>query len=254
MATSVATPPTYLSVCTQDVQPEKVTEFERKSTLWTVAAVVSTVAFFALAIGAFIAVGIFAEVYLPVAGISAIVVGLMAANKVKDFVDWGESAKNEADKFNEIQRHYTDLTAQNRQNPANPVLAHAKYFEAQTEQLLKKKDELKAKADATIEDVNEKGILLFQAVTSEDQALKAKLHNAFARAVAQNLAFAGTLETVGQFSAVSSIEMCMRENANSPRDVMFKFNRAHIAPITYQELKAQSVDQLVQRIRVGMIG
>ena len=255
MASSVASQasgPTYLSLCTENVKPEKVAECERRSTLWTVAAVVSMVAFFALAIGAFIAIGIFAEVYLPVAGISAIVAGLMAANKVKDLFEWSESAKNEADKYKEIQKHYVDLTALNAQNPTNPVLAHAKFFEAQTEKGLKEKEEFLAKERTQPEPTEETGLLHFQALNCEDAALKAKLHNAFARAVAQNLAFAGTLETLGTLRNASSIEICLRERPDASRDVMFKFNNSRIAPITYNELKAHSVDQLVQRIRAGM--
>ncbi len=253
MATSVATQPTYLSICTQNVQPETVSALERKSTLWTVAAVVSTVAFFALAIGAFIAVGIFAEIYLPVAGISALVVGLMAASKVKDMVDWGDSAKLEADKFKEIQRHYADLTAQNPSNLANPVLAHAKYFEAQTAQFMIEKENFLALERTQTDPVEETGLLHHKALTREDSALKAKLHNAFARAVAQNLAFAGTLETLGTLHNASSIQICLRERPDAARDIMFEFNNRGISSFTYGELKTHSVDQLAQRIRLAMV-
>src|SRR5690349_237355 len=89
----------YLNRCIEDLSSDKVTHLEGKSNRWHIVSIVSTVAFFALAIGGFIAMSILFPAYAPFAGIGALLLAIPAVHQVQRFQEWSQDAWNEAKKY-----------------------------------------------------------------------------------------------------------------------------------------------------------
>ncbi len=282
-STAPQTRTSYLRRCIEDLSPDRVASCEKKSSQWNIISIVSTVAFFALAIGAFIATNIFALAYVPIAGISAILFALPAAQQVKKFQEWSQAAKDEAEKYKVIQRDYADLTsrtpqelqlilrqmgiawnhipemAQHPENLSllNPLLAQAKYLEKQVEYWMNLRDKHanEARQPPTITDSanNEKATARQLALQCEDEALHFKIRTAFVNAVLRKPDFCGTLEDVGTFSKNNYIDRAFGSALNdSTVNQIFTFNRQDLAPITLNDAKTLSIAHLGQRIFTAM--
>ena len=102
--------PSFLQQCTNDLSPENISTMQRQSTLWTVAAAVTFVAFTAIAVCAFVYAGMFLPAYMPVAGLMTLLGAIPAADLSKKFLEYSVQSKKEADTYREVQNHYTDLS------------------------------------------------------------------------------------------------------------------------------------------------
>jgi hypothetical protein len=275
----------YLNRCVEDLSPDKVAHFEKKVQHWDTISIVSTVAFFALAIGAFIAASILAPVYAPFVGIGAILLALPASQKIKQFQEWSQAAQNEADKYKEIQRNYTDLTGQTPQelqrillsigiiwiqipgievqhpeylSRLNPLLARAKYLEKQTEYWIHLRDQHANEArllqtDTTDSTKDKKAIARHLALKCEDDAMNFKIQSAFVNAVLRKSDFCGTLEDLGTLSKCNYEDRALGNALNDPTvNQILTFNNRNLAPITFNDLKTLSVADLGQRIFAAM--
>lgn len=275
----------YLDRCVEDLSPNKVTHFEKKSNQWHILAIVSTVAFFALAIGAFIAMSILFPFYAPFAGIGAILLAIPAAQQVKKFQEWSQDAWNEAKKYKEIQHNYADLTGQTPQQLGcrlsqmgiiwyhipgmgiqhpenlkrlNPLLAQAKYLEEQTKYWMDFKEKYANEAQqisATTDLAKaEKAMLGYRALSCEDEAINFKIQNAFVNAVLRKPDFKGTLADLGTLSKRSNYSGQSQGNTlNDPTvNQILTFNNRNLAPISFNDVKTMSVANLGQRIFAAM--
>lgn len=274
----------YLNRCVEDLSQDKVASFERKATLWKIISVVSTVAFFALAIGAFIATSILAPISAPFVGIGAILLALPASQQVKKFLEWSQAAQNEAEKYKAIQRNYTDLNGRTPQqlgcllsqmgiiwdripgmgiehpenlSRLNPLLAQAQYLEKQTEYWTNLREEHANKArqlpNATDPEKKEKMIERHLALICEDEALNFKIQNAFVNAVLRKSDFCGTLENLGTLAKINYEERTLGNALDDPNaNQIFTFNNRNLTPITFNDIKTMSVADLGQRIFAAM--
>jgi hypothetical protein len=285
VTTSTTTPTTtYLSRCMENLSPEKVANFQGEASKWRTIAIISTVAFFALAIGAFIATSILLPAYLPLAGIGSLLLAFPAAQQVQKFLAWAEEAQKEADKFSLIQREYTDLNAKDpiglqrellkmgilwfqiqgmqvqhpeRLSELNPLLAHAKYLEGQTKSWIEHRDQHAREAQQAGDDLQKKSQEQRYALRCEDAALTCKIKNAFYHAVLRKPAFAGTFAgTFDGLGALSnnSFEERMLGNGlgETTANNLFTFSNATIAPITHEQAKTMTVAELGQRFFAAM--
>lgn len=270
---------TYLNRCVEDLSPNKVSACQGKASQWNIIAVVSTVAFFALAIGAFVAAGILYPMYLPIAGISAILLSIPAVQQIQQFQAWSRAAQDEGDKYSAIQRTNADLA---RQTPANlqhlliqngiawylipgmdishperlkrltPLLAQSKYLEDKTQHWMTKKTE-QVNAARSAPTPDEKAICRHLALQYEENAMDHKIQNAFVNAVLRNPDFNGTLENLGTLSKNRYPDRALG-NALGDASVnqVFSFNNRTLAPLTYNDIKTMSVSDLGQRFFAAM--
>lgn len=279
VTTSTTTQTTYLNRCIKNLSPETVTCFQGEASKWRNAAIISTVAFFALAIGAFIATSILLPAYLPLAGIGSLLLAFPAAQQVQKFLAWAEEAQKEADKFRDLQYQYADFTAKSPvelqrellkmgilwfqirgmqvQHPErlaelSPLLAHAKYLENETKLWMTKKDN-HAREALHEADLQKKAQEQRYALRCEDAALTCKIKNAFYHAVLRNPAFTGTFHNLGALST-NGFEERMLGNGlgETTANNLFTFSNSTVAPITYEQAKTMTVAELGQRFFTSM--
>ncbi len=281
-STTGQTKTSFLNRCVEDLSFDKVASFEKKASQWDIITIVSTVAFFALAIGAFITTSILAPVYVPVTGIATILLALPAAQQIKQFQDWSQIAQNGADKCKAIQRNYADLTSKPPQelqrillqmgiiwnhipgmeiqhpenlSRLNPLLAQAKYLEKQTEYWMNLRDKYANEARMlpadSIKDDQTK--LRHHALECEDEAVNFKIQNAFINAVLRKSDFNGTLEDLATLSKTHYRDRALGNALNDPTvNQILTFNNRNLAPITYNDVKTMNVADLGQRFFVAM--
>lgn len=271
---------TYTNRCIQNLSPEIVANFESEATKWRTIATISTVAFFALAIGVFIATSILFPAYLPLAGIGSLLLAFPATQQVQKLLSWAEEAQKEADKYRAIQWQYADLNTKSpielqrellkmgivwnripgmrithpeRLAELNPLLAHAKYLENETRNWMTKKDNVAREVLAETSDLQKKVQTQRYALRCEDIALTCKIKHAFYQAVLRNPDFTGSFDGLGTLSK-NSFEERMLGNAlgESAATQMFTFNSQAVAPITYAEAKTMTVAELGQRFFAAM--
>jgi hypothetical protein len=282
--TAPQTAPSVLDRCVENLSPDKVASFEKKVNHWNIISVVSTVAFFALAIGAFVAAGILAPVYMPVAGISIILLAIPTVQQIMKFREWAETARVEVDKYKAIQQRYADLTGQTPQQlqgillqmgiiwntipgippdhpenltRLNPLIAHSKYLEDRTKHWMELRD--KHVNDArmitltTPAQNEQKSILRHLALQCEEDAIQSKIQNAFINAVLRNPDFRGSLQNLGTLSKNTYSERILGNALNEPSaNQLLTFNNHNLTPITFDDAKRMDVNELAQRIFAAM--
>jgi hypothetical protein len=266
---------TYLNRCVEDLSPDKVKSFEKKVICWNVVSVVCTVAFFALAIGAFIATSVLATAYIPVAGISAILLAIPAVQQVQKFQKWSQEAKDEAEKYKRLQHHYADLKKQTPhhlqqlliqkgiawnsipgiQTPdqlarLNPLLAQSKYLEERTQHWMDLRD--KYANEAKTAEAEQKTGLHYLALQYEEEALRVKIQNAFTCAILCNPDFKGSLDDVATLSKNTYNDSILASALNDTSANQMLTFKNHLAPVSFNEVKTMSVSQLTQRIFSAM--
>ena len=266
-----ATNSRFLDRCVEDLSPSKIAECEKKICQWNTISIISVVAFFALAIGGFIAASLLAPVWVPpVVAIGSLLLAIPATSKIKEFHQRAESAKGEWDKYIKIQHYFADLTVQTSESIQNilrqqgistsgqenlgqlkPLLAQAKFIEKQTDHWIAERDNWakdQREIPATSENYEErKRQCQAHVIICQDQALYFKMQNAFINAVLRNPEFKGTFETLGAFSKLE----VNKSEVKVPQEI-FTFKNRNITPISYEDAKTQSVAELGQRIFAAM--
>jgi len=272
----------YLNRCVEDLSPNKVTDFERKANQWNIVAIASGVAFFALAIGAFIVTSILFPAYAPFVGIGALLFAIPAVQQIKKFQEWSQTAQDEAKKYKAIQHNYADLTGQTPeqlqhtllqmgiiwnhipgiqfQHPENlsrltPLIAQAKYLEKQTEYWMNLRDQHASAARTLPTDSgkNEKTTSRHVALLCEEEAMNLKIQNAFVNAVLRKPDFNGTLEDLGTLTKYDYTDRALGNALGDPTvNQILSFNNRNLAPFTFNDLKTMTVADLGQRIFAAM--
>ena len=276
----------FFNRCIEDISTENVSSLNRKSTHQLIAAVVTVVAFTALAVGAFVAATVFMPIYAPFVAITALMLALPVGNYVKDFLEHSKTAGNEAKKYEAMQLDAQKIAEQSPiqiqaelfrrginwfQIPGlkasqpetfadlSPVLAHAHYLDAVVQNELKTKDQNLANADKLAkEDFVKHRLVIDQhrkdALAAEDRAMDAKIQSAFVNAVLTKPSFAGTLEDIASLTGITYHER-MLGNAvgnSSEVDAFLKFKNNKFAPITYNDVKTMHIAELGKRLSAAM--
>ncbi len=284
--TAAAPNKSYLARCVEDLSADKVSTLDRQSTLWTVAAGATFVAFTVLAVGAFVATAVLLPAYVPVAGLSALLLAMPVANFVKNFLEYSENSRKEANMHREIQNNYLDLTqgtpaqvqidlmrrgitwfqipGQQISRPQdlavlNPVLAKARQLDTKIQDHLQTKDELTAEArQLASADFAQNRQKIYDlrnaALFAEDLAMKTKIEAAFVNAVLRKGDFNGTLEDVATLSNIAYHERILGDELNDGAAVnqFLTFKNHAFAPITFDDVKRMNVAELGQRLVAAM--
>lgn len=277
---------TFLSRCVEELTPITVSDFESTAKWKDIAALGTIIAFTALAIGAFILTGVFlSPLYLPIAGISALLLAPTAVSFYNKFDQEAQLAKMEAAKHTVIQRHYQDLTTMNTlqiqtillqkginwlqipgmsaANPAritevNPLIARHLYWEGQIQTLENQKQEHQTKLQtlrAGNPEENRENIFVAgqNILHSERLIADAKLKCGFINAVLRKPDFAGGMSQVGEISTLSTEERLVAGAlGDAAANQLYVFNNRAIQPLTIDDVKRMSVAALGQRIVAAM--
>jgi hypothetical protein len=277
----------FLSRCTEDLAPFKVTTLEQSSMLWQGAATVYFIAFTALAIAAFVSTTILMPSVVPCVGLAILVsVGPVSAC-VKNFFERSKNADKEADKYRAIQKHYKELSSKTPLqiqaelasrgissftipgfNPSNlqtisrliPLLAKAKYLDEKTQTHLELRDLANTEAKKlTAANFQKNRNQIYDnkltALIAEQKAMESKIQEAFVRAVLQRGDYKGTLEKIATLTKLTCVERIVFSNelSNIPEANQFlTFKNSNLAPITFDNVKELSVTELGQRISAAM--
>ncbi len=276
----------FSSRCIEDLSPDKISTMDRQSTLFLVLAGVAVVAFTALAVAGFVATGVLAPAYIPLAGLGALLCAMPAAEGVKNLLKWSENSGKEANKYRAIQHHYQELSNRtsldtqvdlmNRgivwfqipgiqiAHPENlasldPILAQAKYLDDKIQEHLRMKDTLTADArDLANADFAKNRQKIYDlrnsALSEEDKALEAKIQAGFVNAVLRKSDYNGTLEDIASLSHISYHERILGNELRDPSGVneFLTFKDRNLAPITFDDVKTMTVAQLGQRLVAAM--
>ncbi len=269
---NVATPPKqFLARCAEELDPKLRISFERQSRLWQVLAVATLVAYTALAVSIFIAVGVYAPVYLPIAGICSLLVADQVPLPIfRRFDQNSENAKKRAVQLKEIHSKYQELiqmSPEQRQSQLNqigiistapsslePLVARYKYWESSVQKATQEMQKHLQKANelATKDYVaNRKPIyeLRIKALEAESDALEAKIKQAYVYAVLQRPTIIGNLDTVGDFSPISQSERTIGVAVGHiALNNFFSFKDTAHTPLTAHDVKTMSTAQLSQRL------
>lgn len=287
MSQSTSIPPSYLSLCIQDLSPDKVSTFNTQSTLWKAAAVVTVVAFMALAVVVFVSANIFMPIYAPLTAITALLMAAVVYPYVKSFLNFSEEAHKEAEKHKTIQHNYTELSKRSivqiqqelagrgiqwTQIPTipshqpekladlNPLLAQAKYLDTKIEEDMKHKESMGQEASALFknnpaENRNKIHELRHGALFAEHRALQTKIQAAFVNAVLRKGDYNGSLETIGSQAPINYEERILGNALGGDPSIndFFTFKDRSIDPLSYQDVKTLNISQLGQRLIAGLV-
>ena len=277
VALAPPSPKTYLQQCSEDLAPAVISSFQTKSTLWQVASVATLVAFSVLAVSSFCAVGIFAPIYVPIAGLTAVLL-LRPVNKAyKLFELWSDEAHARAEQLKDIKSHYLEISPLNsvqlqlnlqqkgiflstvEHSPADlqtlkPLIARHQFWEGHVRDIQTKiQGKLNEATRLTTGNRAEIYELRCHALELEKQALEAKVKNAFISAVIRRPAFAGTPEDIGTFSKLSAQERAIGNAVNTASvNEFFTFKRSGFAALTADEVKRLTVAELGTRLIAAM--
>ncbi len=277
---------TFLATCVEELNPNTVSEFESQAKWKEIAAVGTIVAFIALAIGAFILTGIFlSPIYLPLAGISSLLLAPTVLSYYNKFHQESEFAKKQAAKHTEIQRHYQDLTAKTsvqiqeillqkginwlqipgmtQANPQKldeikPLIARHLYWEGQIQASEKQKQDQQTKLrDLRAGNFEENRGNIYKTsqeiLESERSIADAKLICGFINAVLRKPSFVGGMSDVGTMSTLSTGERLVAGAlGDASANQLFAFNNRAIQPLTQDDVTRMNVAQLGQRIVAAM--
>ncbi len=287
MATTTSvTDNSFLSRCTQDLNPDLVSYYSTQSTCATIAGFVTMVAFTALAVTAFAYATLYFPLHAPIVALGALILASPASSFSKFFLEFSVSANNEADNHRNLQAHFQRLSQQTPgqicsslaargidwlqipgmsnaapQNIArlNPILARATFLDDAFH------DELRLKRDLTAEaknlaktdfTANRQKIyeLRHAALFAEDRALNKKVEAAFANAVLRSGDTQKSLTDVAALTGVTYPERMLGSalNDNTGLSNFLVFKNRQLAPLTYNEVKNSSVGQLGQRLFAAM--
>ena len=289
-------PSTYLHRRAEELKTPEITAkliagHEFDSRLWKGMAIATLVAFTVLAVGTFVAVGIFAPVYLPIVAITAYYFATLAAKRFEVFGLDSSLAQAEADRLRGVAQEFNALPddarvtghqltlirvpgAETLSNPTQfrPLIAHHNYWIKQQEgfnnmaaALLLKVTQVNAAAAAAQKEKERSELLgrasnlRLEALMAEDNALMAKMRAAFVHAVIQRPEFVGAFENVAMCSPPSFkgrevlADQAVAQHFHDPAaDYFVVFKNRNIQPITRAELNNDHVRLIAERFAQAM--
>jgi len=278
-----ATPKSYLQFCREELNPNLIASYSRNSTLWKVAAIATLVAFTVLLIGAFIATVLYSPVFIPIVGLSCLILIGQIKKIYSLFDQWSYEASERANQLSAIKGHYQSLNASTpahiqqilRQKGINsvsgmqvndpnlmtlkPLIARHLFWEGRVTQLTQQKQEkiglaIKLSNENFLENRDEIYELQSEALELERQALESRAKHVFINAVIRRPHFIGTSEDLVTLSSLSGQEraIAMRTGApNAYEFLSFKTPRA-VTTIRYDEMQQHAAADLAMRMVTAM--
>lgn len=271
----------FLARSIKDLDSSKAGTYNMHSKLWLVAAGVTFVAFTALAAGAFFYAGLFLPTYVPFVGLGSLILAMPVANFVKNFLEYSEASRKEAQKYSTLLEHFEQQNKKTTPQLQNellsrgilwhqipgiqqrdpealtkliPVLAQAKFLDDKIQEELDSKEKLTTDArDLARANFAENRQKIYDlrstALFIEDRALNTKVHAAFVNAVLRKSNYNGTLDDVASLTDVGYHERILGDALNDPTGVntFITFKNRNISPITHADVKRMTVAELGQR-------
>ncbi|MBI2809785.1 MAG: hypothetical protein HYX67_02985, partial [Candidatus Melainabacteria bacterium] len=237
-----------------------------------------------VAVGTFVTVGLVAPVYVPIVGISALLLLQPAFLLYKKFDDAYLESQATVDQVSLINRNCEILNSKNTSQihqtlhqmginwmgipnvlaqPANiyavnPLIARHQYLQT-------KMEDLEAQKEAKLLIANKfSGVdfhrhrqeiydLVTESLELEKAKLETKLQDAFVHAVIRRPSAKGALQSVGKFSPLLAQERIAGNAINDPAvNNMFIFNNRALAPLTLDDVKRSNVNELAYRLLAAM--
>jgi hypothetical protein len=273
-ATSTTTPDSFLANCKLDLDPSRVSTYERQSTYWLIAAGVTFVAFTALAVGACFYTGMFLPAYTPFVLIGSLLAAGPVSSWVKSFLEYSKNSQLEAQKYTEIQRHHDVLVRKTREQIQSELVAHGIRTLRGTKEVRRIEDVTPLLAQANyLSDKIKNDVLLRHELTTEaknfaasnfaehrqkifdlqhaalhmeDKILQTKIQAAFVNAVLRKGDFNGSLEEIGTLTDTIYMERLLGRELGNEEGIknFLTFKHHNLAPITCTEVKRLTVAQL----------
>jgi hypothetical protein len=270
----------YLDYCVEQIKEDTIKEFESNSSYYSNMAWASIIAYSVLAISAFVVTGVFAPVYVPIAGICA----YLGANHVFKFYksrqQYSESTGAQAGHLKTISNNHQNLAAvtpdqlqwvllrmgiswlnipgmvQQPQdlNTLKPLIARHQFWEGHVQGLEQKKQaDLQEALRLATENYPENRAKIYDlrtdALEIDRQILEAKVKDAFVLAAIQRPTMTGTIDSIGDFSNLSNQE---RVIGNAVGDItinkFFNFKNTSFAALTIDEVANANAVVLSQRL------
>lgn len=281
---------TYLSRCVEKLDLKKTAALERKATWIKIAAVATLVVFTVIAIGAFVGTGLFAPVFLPIAGITAICILPGVGNIYKQIMNKSMQFKEQANDNKRLQELHAPLvnatTAQIQEqllqkginwqqipgmleNPERlktltPLIARQNQWESRIAELTQERaktqreiSNIVAESPTETDQTREKLLPLRNHLLEIDQVvLKAKINAAFINAVMRRPEFRGNDQTLFSFTQIEPFDRIIRQACGHDAErinQLVHFKREGVLPITLDEAgQDNNIHILGQRILAAM--
>ena len=289
-------PSTYLHCRAEELKTPEITAkliagHEFDSRLWKGVAIATLVAFTVLAVGTFVAVGLFAPAYLPIVAITAYYFATLVAERFKGFEYDASLAEDKAFRMRGIAQEFNALPddarvighqltlmrvpgAETLSNPTQfrPLIAHHNHWIKQQEGYnsiaaarLSEAARLNDAAAAAQKEKERSELLgrvsnlRLEALIAEDSALIAKIRAAFNHAAIQRPEFAGDFESLAMCDPSSFkgrealADQAVAQHFNDPTaDYFVVFKNRNIQPITRAELNNDPVRLVAERFAQAM--
>lgn len=287
MSSSITvSPPTFLSICAENLDPQKISALNKKSTLWNVAAISTLVAFAALSLVTFVTIGLTTPIYTPLTGITIMLFIQPAVQVYQKFKAISDDYRSKSEQFQKINGNYHAMnhcTPQNIQNalslsgiqwshipgmahPENllslkPLIAKQRYFNEEIGKLTEQKQKLQRKVESSSQNPQEPLSLenrekLFKRgakiLNTDHTICELKVCAAFINAVIQRPSYRGTSENLFDFTETKVMERLIGQEINAPISQFVYFKNRSITPLTVEDVKRLSVAELGTRLLAAM--
>ncbi len=280
----VAPKKAFLDRCVETIDPKVASRLSLHSTLWKVAAVTSLVAFTILAMGAFVATNLAAPVYVPVAGISILLMLPLAKAAYQWLIRKAETNSEKATQLQKINEKFTAMDKASTQEiqaalaqkgiqwwsipgmAQNPeelhklkaLLARQDYWGDYCGKLEERKQAKLKEIDHVSETLEEKEHekvfnTRLEVLFIEQAQIQTKVNAAFVNAVMRKPSFVGDESDVYRISCLLPEQRIMWQAFadHSGREYL-RFNNDRLPPITMDEIIRMSVNELGERISQAM--
>ncbi len=246
----------YLQRCVEELNPEVVSKYEWIATMYSGLSKTIVVAYPILAVGAFVAVGLLAPIYLPVAAITAILLCFPVLKWFRTVSSWSSDSQFHADQLKGIAQEFNSLPQDTRLialnlaqmhilwntvpgvqqlddlTPLKPLIARCVYWRKQQEGSLIEATRLAGIADQLIgsaatgqaepngasqEDLPENPLdIRKEALKYRDWSLFAKAQAAFHHAAILRPQFAGNMDEIAEVSKTKLKHRAIEREFNDP--------------------------------------
>lgn len=279
-ATTVETK-NYLDRCVEQLDPSVASTREWCAFGYRTAAKAATVGYIVLAVSIFVATGIFAPVYVPIAAICTITFSNVVLVFIKNLYHTAEQFDERADKLKKIKLIYDNLASATPQQVATKLdelditinyksvdptsLNSLKALIARYDFWQERSVTCEKQHAAALDEANRQSdenyfehrfsinSLREDAVNLRRQSVDAKVRSAFILAVVQRPDIKGVLESIGDFPPIVPLEQLLGNYAEDDKvDELFTFKNKKIQPITIDDAQRKSSFELSKRLLEGV--
>ncbi|MES2122788.1 MAG: hypothetical protein V4492_08455 [Chlamydiota bacterium] len=276
---------TFLDRCVETIDPKVASRLSTHSTLWKVAAVASLVIFTILSMAGFVATNLIAPVYVPIAGISILLLLAPAKAIYQKLISKAESSSEKATQLQKINEKFTSLSKATTQEiqtalaqkgiqwwsipgmAQNPdelqklkaLIARQDYWTDYCGKLEEKKQvklkEINEMLPEKMENTTHEKIFnkRLEVLFIEEAQIQTKVNAAFVNAVMRRPSFVGDESNVYYISCLLPEQRIMwRAFADQSGRDYLRFNGDRLPAINMDDIIRMSVSELGERISHAM--